>query len=66
MFLFRLPVEPRLGKMMVLGSMFFCGDALCTIAAQSSTGSEIFMTDMTRGRLSYQQVKTIFRLSVST
>ena len=51
----RLPIEPRLGKMMVLGAMFFAGDALTTMAAASSTGSEIFMTDMTRGRLSFRQ-----------
>ena len=46
----RLPIEPRLGKMMVLGALFFAGDALTTMAATSATGSEIFMTDMTRGR----------------
>jgi ATP-dependent RNA helicase A len=51
----RLPVEPRLGKMMILGTVFGCGDAVTTIAAQSSTGSEFFMTDMTRGRLTFQQ-----------
>merc|ERR1719273_2208534 len=51
----RLPVEPRLGKMMILGALFGCGDAACTIAAQASTGTEFFMTDMTRGRLTYQQ-----------
>ena len=51
----RLPIEPRLGKMMVLGAMFFAGDALTTMAAASSTGSEIFLTDMTRGRLSFRQ-----------
>lgn len=37
----RLPVEPRLGKAMVLGTVFFCGDALCTIAAVASTGTEV-------------------------
>ena len=47
----RLPIEPRLGKMMVLGAMFFAGDALTTIAAASSTGSEVFLTDMTNGKL---------------
>ena len=51
----RLPVEPRLGKMMILGAMFGCGEAVATIAAQASTGTEFFMTDMTRGRLSFQQ-----------
>ena len=51
----RLPFEPRLGKMMVLGAMFFAGDALTTIGAASSTGSEVFMTDMSNGRLTYRQ-----------
>jgi ATP-dependent RNA helicase A len=40
----KLPIEPRLGKMIVLGSMFYCGDALCTIAANSSTFPEVFTT----------------------
>ena len=47
----RLPVEPMLGKMMVLGAMFCAGDALTTIAAASSTGAQVFMTDLTSGRL---------------
>lgn len=51
----RLPVDPRLGKMMVLGTMLSCGDALCTMAAQASTGTEFFLTDMNRGRLTFQQ-----------
>jgi hypothetical protein len=46
----KLPIDPRLGKMMVLGALFYAGDALTTMAAASATGSEIFMTDMTRGR----------------
>ena len=35
--------------------MFYAGDALCTMAAAASTGSEVFMTDMTRGRLTFRQ-----------
>ena len=46
----KLPIEPRLGKMMVLGALFYAGDALTTMAAASATGSEIFVTDMLRGR----------------
>ena len=34
----RLPTEPRLGKMMILGAVFGCGDAVATVAAQASTG----------------------------
>ncbi|RZF44519.1 hypothetical protein LSTR_LSTR002292 [Laodelphax striatellus] len=48
----RLPIEPRLGKMMILGTLFFCGDALSTIAANSSTFPEVFLTER---KLSYQQ-----------
>jgi ATP-dependent RNA helicase A len=51
----RLPIDPRLGKMMILGAVFECADALCTMAAQSSAGTDLFVTDMNRGRLSYTQ-----------
>ncbi|GFY54116.1 ATP-dependent RNA helicase A protein [Trichonephila inaurata madagascariensis] len=40
----RLPIEPRLGKMLVLACAFSSGDALCTIAAHSSTFPEPFDT----------------------
>ena len=30
----RLPVDPRLGKMLVLGTVLNVGDTLCTMAAQ--------------------------------
>lgn len=40
----KLPIDPRLGKMMVLGAIFFCGDALATMAANSSTFPEVFIT----------------------
>ncbi|XP_069837244.1 ATP-dependent RNA helicase A isoform X1 [Dendropsophus ebraccatus] len=29
----KLPIEPRLGKMMIMGCIFFVGDAVCTISA---------------------------------
>ncbi|XP_060088403.1 ATP-dependent RNA helicase A isoform X1 [Heteronotia binoei] len=29
----RLPIEPRLGKMMIMGCTFYVGDAVCTISA---------------------------------
>ncbi len=41
--------------MLVLGSLLRCGDALCTMAAQASTGTEFFVTDLTAGRLNRQQ-----------
>ncbi|CAL9689435.1 unnamed protein product [Knipowitschia caucasica] len=31
----RLPIEPRLGKMMIIGCIFHVGDAMCTISAAS-------------------------------
>lgn len=40
----KLPIEPRLGKMMILGSLFFVGEALSTVAANSSTFPEVFLT----------------------
>ncbi|XP_064116471.1 ATP-dependent RNA helicase A-like, partial [Macrobrachium nipponense] len=48
----RLPIEPRLGKMVILGSIFFCGDAMCTIAAHNSTSPEIFIIPPEFRRLS--------------
>ncbi|KAK3874012.1 hypothetical protein Pcinc_021030 [Petrolisthes cinctipes] len=48
----RLPVDPRLGKMVVLGCIFFCGDAMCTIAAHNSTSPEIFIIPPEYKRLS--------------
>ncbi|KAK5642747.1 hypothetical protein RI129_008914 [Pyrocoelia pectoralis] len=50
----KLPIEPRLGKMMVMGCIFKCGDALATMAANSSTFPEIFVLEGQR-RLSYHQ-----------
>lgn len=51
----KLPIEPRLGKMMVLGCIFMCGGPLATMAANSSTFPEIFTLDMGQRRLSYHQ-----------
>lgn len=39
----KLPIEPRLGKMMILGIIFKVGDGLATIAANSSTMPEVFV-----------------------
>ena len=51
----QLPLEPLLGKMVVLGTIFKAGDALTIIASASSTGSEVFRTDLTNGRLTFRQ-----------
>lgn len=51
----RLPIEPRLGKMMILGNIFLVGDTLGCMAAYSGTFSEIFALDMGHRRLSHHQ-----------
>lgn len=38
----KLPLDPRLGKMLILGAVFGCADPLAVIAAQSSNLSEVF------------------------
>ncbi|KAH3778151.1 ATP-dependent RNA helicase A-like isoform X2 [Dreissena polymorpha] len=48
----RLPIEPRLGKMIIYGCIFYCGDAACTIAA-STTFPEPFITPSDRRRLGW-------------
>ncbi|CAH2984998.1 unnamed protein product [Chilo suppressalis] len=50
----KLPIEPRLGKMMVLGFVMGVGDALTTMAANSTTFPEIFSLEGRR-RLSPHQ-----------
>lgn len=47
--------DPRLGKMLVLGTCFSIGDVLGSIAAYSSTISEIFQLEMHQRRLSNHQ-----------
>lgn len=42
----RLPIEPRLGRMMILSTMMHLGDPLSTIAANSTTFPEIFIAGM--------------------
>ncbi|XP_046735180.1 dosage compensation regulator isoform X1 [Diprion similis] len=51
----RLPIEPRLGKMMILGCIFRVGDALSTMAANSTTFPEVYNMGPDMRRLSYQQ-----------
>ncbi|XP_078384818.1 ATP-dependent RNA helicase A protein-like [Oculina patagonica] len=48
----KLPIEPRLGKMIILGCIFYCGDAMCTIAASTSF-PEPFETPSDRKRLGW-------------
>lgn len=51
----KLPIEPRLGKMMVLGCIFMVGEPLATMAANSSTFPEIFTLEMGQRRLANHQ-----------
>lgn len=51
----RLPIEPRLGKMIILGCIFYCGNALTTIAACISTFPEIFTQSPEKRRLTFRQ-----------
>ncbi|XP_055688830.1 dosage compensation regulator isoform X2 [Lutzomyia longipalpis] len=51
----RLPVEPRLGKMMILGCVFLVGEPLSAMAAFSSSFSEVFSLEMGHRRLSNHQ-----------
>ncbi|KAK2704992.1 hypothetical protein QYM36_017142 [Artemia franciscana] len=51
----KLPIEPRLGKMLVLSSLFNAGDAIATIAATDSTSVEVFQTSVDQKRLSGRQ-----------
>ncbi|ESO96009.1 hypothetical protein LOTGIDRAFT_116243 [Lottia gigantea] len=48
----RMPIEPRLGKMIIYGCIFYVGDAMCTIAA-STTFPEPFVTQVDRRRLGW-------------
>ena len=51
----KLPLDPRLGKMIVLGTVFSMGDALAIIAAQSSNLNEIFSLALEQKRLAPAQ-----------
>lgn len=48
----RMPIEPQLGRMIVLSVICGCADSLLTISANSSTFPEPFETPF-RGRLQY-------------
>lgn len=39
----KLPIEPRIGRMMVLGNILMLGDALAIIAAICSNMTDIFV-----------------------
>jgi len=52
----KLPIEPRLGKMIILGCAFNIGDAMCTIAA-STCFQEPFETSQGQKRLGWVHKK---------
>ncbi|KAI8423074.1 hypothetical protein MSG28_014159 [Choristoneura fumiferana] len=51
----KLPIEPRLGKMMVLGFVLGVGDALTTMAANSTTFPEVFAVEGRRRLMPHQR-----------
>ncbi|XP_055621598.1 dosage compensation regulator isoform X2 [Toxorhynchites rutilus septentrionalis] len=51
----RLPIEPRLGKMMILSTLFGVCDPIGTMASYSGTFSEIFQLDVGQRRLMTHQ-----------
>ncbi|KAH8372362.1 hypothetical protein KR093_011205, partial [Drosophila rubida] len=51
----RLPIEPRLGKMLVLGTVFGCADLVASMASYSSTFAEVFALDIGQRRLANHQ-----------
>lgn len=51
----RLPIEPRLGKMLILSTVFGCADISASMASYSSTFSEIFALDLGQRRLQNHQ-----------
>lgn len=48
-----LPVEPKLGKMLILGAIFKCLDPVMTVVAGLS-GRDPFMTPFDKKDVSYQ------------
>ncbi|KAK6979986.1 ATP-dependent RNA helicase A-like isoform X1 [Biomphalaria glabrata] len=48
----KMPIEPRLGKMIIYGCIFYVGDAMCVIAA-STTFPEPFIVPTDRRRLGW-------------
>ena len=51
----RLPVEPSLAKMVIVGAMFHHGDAMCVLAASDSIKAEIFYHGTDQTRLTFRQ-----------
>ena len=53
----RLPIEPRLGRMLVFSCIFRLGGAMALIAAHSSFGCDVLAMPPDRRRLSWEQIR---------
>lgn len=53
----RLPMEPRLGRMLVFSCAFDLGGAMSVIAAQASFDCEVLVMPPNRRRLSWNQIR---------
>lgn len=53
----RLPIEPRLGRMLVFSCAFRLGGAMALIAAHSSFGCDVLAMPPDRRRLSWEQIR---------
>lgn len=51
----RLPIEPRLGRMIILSTAFNCAETVTGMAAYSSTFQEIYTLELGQRRLNYHQ-----------
>ena len=51
----RLPVEPSLAKMLIVGTLFQHGDAMCVLAASDSIQTDVFAMSADLKRLNYRQ-----------
>jgi len=48
-----LPVEPQLGRMMILGNILLLGESLSIIAAGSTTNYDLFLGDYGMSKISH-------------
>ncbi|VDM17535.1 unnamed protein product [Hydatigera taeniaeformis] len=53
----RLPIEPRLGRMLVFSCAFGLGGAMALVAAHSSFGCDVLAMPPDRRRLSWEQIR---------
>ena len=51
----RIPVEPSLAKMLIVGTLFQQGDAMCILAASDSIQADVFTMGVDLKRLTHRQ-----------